>query len=109
MEDELFARLKANEPTLADPDKLTENIMSRLKPRRRVRRWVLPLRVASLAASLLLLFGLALSFGSEQATKQDPALTAYQQGMLSQQKDVNRYFSKTIYDQIKDYSNENAQ
>lgn len=94
--DILFARLKANTPSA--PAGLTDRIMQQLPPRQHVRRWVLPLRIAAVAASLLLLVSMALSFNDKQSTQQNAALTAYQQGVLSRQHDP---FSKTLYDQLK--------
>lgn len=98
----LFSNLQAQRPALSRPDETVNNVMARLDGRAPRRGLVLVLRLTSVAASLLLLAGLALRPNRHAMPS---ATLAYQQAVLSQKRDAHyvkgKFFDKTPYDIIK--------
>lgn len=98
----LFSNLQAQHPVQSHPDVALDNVMARLNNHSSRRALVLVLRIAGIAASLLLLLGLAL----HPSHPSEPTVAmAYQQTVLSQKHDAHyvkgKFFDKTPYDIIK--------
>jgi len=98
----LFCNLQAQHPVQSHPDVALDSVMARLNNHSSRRALVLVLRIAGIAASLLLLLGLALR---PLHPSKAPVALAYQQAVLSQKHDASymkgKFFDKTPYDIIK--------
>lgn len=102
MLDDMFAGLHEHQPQLDNPDKMVDAVLSRIETKQKSAKLVLALRIACVAASLLLMFGLATMYDKNV---DENVFATYQNKYLSQRIDrdyvKSKFVDKQIYDVLK--------
>lgn len=101
---DIFAGLQEQRPQIDNPEQMVNNIMGKIQPRIRLRaRWIIAVKVCSLAASLLLIFGYVfLQASSSDTSFQNEAF------LYSYQNKVSSKMAGHSFDDYKDYIEKKA-
>ncbi len=106
--EDLISDLRRWNPSLREPEAMSDRIIYRIQKQRHVQRTGLVLRIVGTAAVLMLLVGVA---GTPKLLSGEPDVERYQRQLLTQRSEKyylqTKFFERTIYDELKQYDNEN--
>ncbi len=105
---DIISDLREWKPALRQPEAMSDRIINRIQKQRYLQRTSLLLRIIGTAAVLMLLMGVA---GAPKLLSGEPEVERYQRQLFSQRVEKHylqtKFFEKTIYDELKQYDNEN--
>lgn len=108
MFEQIISDLRRWNPTLRQPEAMSDRIINRIQRQRYLQRAGLVLRIIGTAAVLMLLVGVA---GTPRLLSGEPDVERYQRELLTQRLEKHylqtKFFERTIYDELKQYDNEN--